>query len=87
MCGPAKMKTVTIDICSGSQLAIAAERIELIIKIVANTLAVTRIRSPAFARGQAAIEMFSARCIDVAQIGNLRYLATLHRFGSDSSAE
>src|SRR5690242_6632499 len=63
LCGPANKKTVTIDTCSGSQLAIAAETIALPIKIAANTIADTRGRGRALERGHAASEMFSARSI------------------------
>jgi hypothetical protein len=69
-----------IDICSGNQLAIADETIALRIKIAANTFADTRIRSRALARGHAGIEMFSARCIAVAQVANLRYYSSPFRF-------
>jgi len=66
-----------MDICSGSQLAIAAEAIALQTKIAAKAFADTRILSRVLTRGHSAIEMFSARCIDVAQVANLRLLTPL----------
>ena len=51
-------------------LAIAADAIALAIKIAANVIAETRGRCRALARGHAAIEMFSARSIEVAQVAN-----------------
>src|SRR5436309_1321863 len=65
-----------IDICSGSQLAVATETISVQIKIAANVFTDTRVRSRALARGHAAIEMFSARCIAVPQVANLRYYSS-----------
>jgi len=54
----------------------AAETIALQTKITANTFADTRVRSRDLARGHPAMEMFSARCIEVALIGNLRYYSS-----------
>jgi hypothetical protein len=63
LCGPANRNTVTIDTCSGSQLATAAETIVLQTMIAAKTPADTLVCERGFGPDHAAAEMFSTRSI------------------------
>jgi hypothetical protein len=61
LCGPANRKTVTIDTCSGSQLANAAETKALPMTMAANDRTDTRGVWRERASGHKAIEMLSTR--------------------------